>query len=594
MTTTLPPDPYLALGVPKNADAATIKSTYRKLVLRCHPDKVTDESLKKQKQEEFHKIQQAYEIIGDEEKRATYDTEARLEQLRRERPTKSGNSPHVDIKTTHYDVRTAAPAGASASASFGARGPPRHENPKSSRAYDDDRYYESRKYDTYEAYPKHNLFRMSRPEKEPIRVTRVTTDRSRSDTKKTRDREERRERSSKYAPFASVEEESSNDEKVRYEADYRRRNADEEARRQAAEARIRAENERDRRSYEDSRRHRSSEEDIRERKLRSQESDAMNYIRGSKGEADARPSTGRTSSARDRPEYYESRSSRRPEAIRRSSARTKDRPSSSGRDSHRDRKIVPEIVEWGKEDRKIPTFKHSSSSPADLHVPPRMSPQRSYTESSRDSRRTSPTPIRRSETMPSVPSSSSRRMEGTRPSGLRNSETATPHDSGYSSSSPPKQAFPSVPPLQSTTRYYYATAGGGVQLSPEDIGVANGHRTVTREPERHRASSPTPLSKPPMGANRPTEPLGRSPTINVSPVRGDDRGRSQKLYREISPSAIRRENARHQSSFSPERVSYARRYVPEDIRWSSRRDRFDSDRAEYVKPDLQRHATSVY
>ncbi|PVH97567.1 heat shock protein DnaJ, partial [Periconia macrospinosa] len=67
------PDPYKALGVSKDADAAQIKSTYRKLVLKCHPDKVTDESLKAQKQEEFHKIQQAYEVIGDESKRELYD-----------------------------------------------------------------------------------------------------------------------------------------------------------------------------------------------------------------------------------------------------------------------------------------------------------------------------------------------------------------------------------------------------------------------------------------------------------------------------------------------------------------------------------------
>ncbi|KAF2656226.1 heat shock protein DnaJ, partial [Lophiostoma macrostomum CBS 122681] len=69
----LPPDPYAALGVPKDATVGTIKSTYRKLVLKCHPDKVTDESLKQQKQEEFHKIQQAYELIGEEENREKYD-----------------------------------------------------------------------------------------------------------------------------------------------------------------------------------------------------------------------------------------------------------------------------------------------------------------------------------------------------------------------------------------------------------------------------------------------------------------------------------------------------------------------------------------
>ncbi|KAF2476950.1 heat shock protein DnaJ, partial [Lindgomyces ingoldianus] len=73
MDSSLPADPYAALGVSKNADAATIKSTYRKLALKCHPDKVTDESQKQQKREEFHRIQQAYELIGDEDKRTAYD-----------------------------------------------------------------------------------------------------------------------------------------------------------------------------------------------------------------------------------------------------------------------------------------------------------------------------------------------------------------------------------------------------------------------------------------------------------------------------------------------------------------------------------------
>ncbi|KAF1968271.1 heat shock protein DnaJ, partial [Bimuria novae-zelandiae CBS 107.79] len=69
----LPPDPYRALGLPKDVEQSVIKSTYRKLVLKCHPDKVTDVSLKAQKQEEFHKIQQAYELIGEEESRSRYD-----------------------------------------------------------------------------------------------------------------------------------------------------------------------------------------------------------------------------------------------------------------------------------------------------------------------------------------------------------------------------------------------------------------------------------------------------------------------------------------------------------------------------------------
>ncbi|KAF2194968.1 DnaJ-domain-containing protein [Zopfia rhizophila CBS 207.26] len=637
MASSLPPDPYAALGVPKNADAGTIKSTYRKLVLRCHPDKVTDESLKKQKQEEFHKIQQAYELIGDEEKRATYDAEVRLNELRKEKLARAGGAPNVEIRTAHYDVRTAAPAGAT----FGARGPSRYEERKPSRSYDEDRYYEdrssSRKYDTYEAYPKRSSPpRTSRSEREPTsRTTRVTSDRTRTDVKKSRDKDERREHGKR---FVYVSDESSSDEKTRakarYEAEYRRRTeeahrqADEdEARKQAAEARRKAE---DRRSSEEPRRHRSDDRDSydRQRKLSDLQNDAINYIGRAKAEADPRPSPSRTGSSREvRPDYFDSRTRRdRLEAPRRSSARPKEssRPESSGRDSHRDRKTIPEIVEWEPEDRKIPPFKHSVSSPPELHVP-HGPPQRSYTESSRDHRRkeTSPTPVfRRSETMPTVhtttsyPSSSSRRKEATpvRPSGLRSSEAATPHDSGYSSPGTPETTYPTVPPAQSssTTKkvYHYPTPGGGVRLTPEDMGVANGHRTVLREPEkRHRTRSPSPLSRPPMGANRPVEAsstryqvqpaapapprttshtipptLGRSTTIN------EDRGRSHKLYGEINSDYTRRENARNQTSFSPDRVSYSKMYGPEDIRWSGGK---TSDR-EYTKPSLSRHATYVY
>ncbi|KAF2124043.1 heat shock protein DnaJ, partial [Dothidotthia symphoricarpi CBS 119687] len=71
--TTLPPDPYLALGLPRDVDQAKIKSAYRKLVLKCHPDKVSDPLMREDKIDEFRKVQQAYEIIGDEDKRARYD-----------------------------------------------------------------------------------------------------------------------------------------------------------------------------------------------------------------------------------------------------------------------------------------------------------------------------------------------------------------------------------------------------------------------------------------------------------------------------------------------------------------------------------------
>ncbi|KAI9689748.1 MAG: hypothetical protein M1822_009630 [Bathelium mastoideum] len=98
----LPPDPYEALGVPKDANLATIKTAYRKLVLKHHPDKVTDVSLKAQKVDEFHKISLAWNILSDEERRAYYDSSARLAALKKE-----VREHDLKEKTAKYDVRTA-------------------------------------------------------------------------------------------------------------------------------------------------------------------------------------------------------------------------------------------------------------------------------------------------------------------------------------------------------------------------------------------------------------------------------------------------------------------------------------------------------
>ncbi|RHZ49106.1 uncharacterized protein CDV56_103856 [Aspergillus thermomutatus] len=77
-------DPYAVLGVQKDATLAEIKSAHRKLVLKCHPDKVKDESQRSKAQDEFQRVQQAYELLSDETKRTKYDQKVRLAELRRE------------------------------------------------------------------------------------------------------------------------------------------------------------------------------------------------------------------------------------------------------------------------------------------------------------------------------------------------------------------------------------------------------------------------------------------------------------------------------------------------------------------------------
>lgn len=105
MATTIPPDPFKILGVGRDADAAIIKKAYRKLVLSCHPDKVTDESLKAQKQEEFHQIQQAYETIGDPEKRIRYELEQKAKKLREERDREFASSKSTPTKSSPAQAR---------------------------------------------------------------------------------------------------------------------------------------------------------------------------------------------------------------------------------------------------------------------------------------------------------------------------------------------------------------------------------------------------------------------------------------------------------------------------------------------------------
>ncbi|XP_065854117.1 dnaJ protein ERDJ3A [Euphorbia lathyris] len=62
-------DPYKVLGVERNANQREIQKAFHKLSLRYHPDK----NKNKGAQEKFAEINNAYEILSDEEKRKNYD-----------------------------------------------------------------------------------------------------------------------------------------------------------------------------------------------------------------------------------------------------------------------------------------------------------------------------------------------------------------------------------------------------------------------------------------------------------------------------------------------------------------------------------------
>jgi DnaJ-class molecular chaperone len=96
-------DYYAVLGVPKNAPEKDIKSAYRKLARKWHPDA----NLKnpKEAEEKFKEISEAYEVLGDPEKRKKYDVlgpnwqqaAQQAEQQRRYRTNVNGEEFEFDL-----------------------------------------------------------------------------------------------------------------------------------------------------------------------------------------------------------------------------------------------------------------------------------------------------------------------------------------------------------------------------------------------------------------------------------------------------------------------------------------------------------------
>lgn len=66
----MPEDLYQTLGVSRQSDKDEIQKAYRKLARKYHPDMNQDDAKSREK---FKRVQEAYDVLSDPEKRAAYD-----------------------------------------------------------------------------------------------------------------------------------------------------------------------------------------------------------------------------------------------------------------------------------------------------------------------------------------------------------------------------------------------------------------------------------------------------------------------------------------------------------------------------------------
>jgi len=68
---------YALLDVERTATAAQIKTAYKKLALKWHPDKHSEET-REEATEKFKEISGAYQVLSNQEKRDYYDRTGRV------------------------------------------------------------------------------------------------------------------------------------------------------------------------------------------------------------------------------------------------------------------------------------------------------------------------------------------------------------------------------------------------------------------------------------------------------------------------------------------------------------------------------------
>lgn len=596
-------DPYQVLGVSKDATPTAIRSAYRKLVLQTHPDKVQDESLRAAKQDEFQRIQQAYEILSDESKKQQYDEQVKFAQQKKDFYSEVGPRGGVG---EHYEVRTAAP-----SREFDRK----YEEQRRARGSFEDIYSQifvgdghTRKHDGYG----HEARRTPRThdDRKAGRDLDDAKERIRSDQRRLRERELRRGRDEKYRN--DVDDYVDDENRVRAEEHPPRRKSGESRRREGRSA---------------------SDESIRREPLRRRETgndydtkmtSAREYISEKSGARIQRSATSTFIEIQSTIPTVAEESTIRRSSARRPSDRDRTRGGSghskpSRRDSARESPIIVEpSSSYETRPRVIPSMPTATSSPANIRIPatPKMAtPLRSATMQVPVGGHPPETPtLSRSSTMPvnGFSSTSRRRDPVMSGSSKMKSSRAAEVDSGYSSPSTPEMQWKS--PISSSTRHgpeiyfediepkerRYPTSSDRRRRAVSESDDEDDDRHERSVSPRTRGRSSEHITRPPLTRAGTTSAKVSSPTVSYVYTTRESSGRPTMMadspsYRKepiASSTAATRNSPLHlrtgsgsdfagyhssagklyrEVSYMPREVHYSRRYGPDDIVYSEPR-----------------------
>ncbi|KAI0255988.1 hypothetical protein BJV78DRAFT_586936 [Lactifluus subvellereus] len=108
-------DFYKILGLPKDASSEDVRRAYKQKVLETHPDKLPPDSTEEEKEaahEQFSRVHEASEILGDPDRRREYDIHYRELPAPSIRSVSSPKSPSVSMSRSNSNatVRSTGPA----------------------------------------------------------------------------------------------------------------------------------------------------------------------------------------------------------------------------------------------------------------------------------------------------------------------------------------------------------------------------------------------------------------------------------------------------------------------------------------------------